>query len=249
MSGKTTSPYTRGRTRAAALLAAACCLVVLNLLYGDEMILQEGGLTAPNGGVTVPSNAQDLAVLSPKKLAEKEQQFDEATKRAIALKAQYDLAKRAAVSSKRDLTAFKLARIEAHKRYVHKAAAYMEIKKSAVEQKEAQRQAKAAEVATKAAERAQAKALQAQHKARVFNHQAKQDKVAAMREVGMAARHASALPVPVAPVPRSTWRKLAPPPKQGLSRGAQKKKDLCLRERDSLTKGTQGRIRYGCGYR
>lgn len=107
---------------------------------------------------------------------------------ATKLKAEATLAKEAAIHEKQSLDRFRTQRNKEHTAYVHKTAAYLEIKRAAKEARKAKQERKVADDATKVYRAKKREAQQARIRATLLEEKSKKDKAAALREVKLAAK-------------------------------------------------------------
>jgi len=125
--------------------------------------------------------------LSIHDLAKHERVYHEAVSNAVQLRAQYDIAKKDAVTKKMELENFKKQRDLAQTVGVHKRAAYLEMQRSAAEARRAKAEQKTAEINAKSSSRRQEHARQQQQRAHALALRAARDRQAALREVQAAA--------------------------------------------------------------
>lgn len=131
---------------------------------------------------------------SLKALEEKKKHYKAAITNAVKLRAQYDLAKKGAVTSKMELDNFQKERNVQNKLELHKQAAYLEMQRSAAEERSSKAQKKKAELSTKAYQQKKEEANHYQQKAAALLGQARADHAAAMKEVAQAAKNAAGRP-------------------------------------------------------
>ena len=118
---------------------------------------------------------------------------------ATNLNAAAKLAAEAAVQKKQSLDSFRSKQGKEHTAYIHKTAAYLEIKLAAKEARKAKAERKAADAATTVSKAKKKEAQQDTLLATALEEKSKKDKAAALREAKLAAKtgltmHPPALP-------------------------------------------------------
>lgn len=129
-----------------------------------------------------------FATLTPGQLAAREEAYARSVRAATKLEAEATLAKETAVHEKQSLDRFRARQEKEHTAYVHKTAAYLEIKQAAKEARRAKEERAAADEATKIYRAKKREAQQATIKATALEQKSKRDKAAALHEVKLAAK-------------------------------------------------------------
>jgi len=189
--------------RVPLVLALIVVFTTLTFIVDDVDLATSNAHEATQASIT----SQDL---SAQELGQKEQLYKKAIRRAVKLRAEYKLAKKDAVTKKLELDDYNKKRKLAQVVDVHKAAAYLEIKRSTTEENKAKAQEKSAELSSKTAKQQQKRAEDMQRKAAALSVKASNDRHAALQEVATAATLTSGKPnVPASNI--ADWGQTVPP--------------------------------------
>jgi len=150
---------------------------------------QGNGYSTQQHGAAAAGYSQSSSVVPQyyRQLANKEGAYNRAIAATVRAKASFDVAKKDAVTTKLELETFKKQQALHRAEDVHKAAAYVEVKRAASEERSSKATQRAAEISTKLSKKKKAEAAAQIVRAAQLAQKAKADKDAALREVRAAA--------------------------------------------------------------